>query len=103
MIALEQLEKARLGSGRSLHAAKRQSPEPIVDVFDVEHQILHPERCSLADRRELRGLEVRVAEGRLIAPLLGEGCEGANDVEDPAAQDRRVRAASESRSALSVT
>ena len=72
MVALEDLKEAGLGSRRSLDPAKGKSPAAIIDVLDVEHQILHPERGALADRRELGRLQVRVAQCRLIAPLLGE-------------------------------
>ena len=34
----------------------------VVQLFEVEHQVLKPERRALADGDELRGLIVRVAE-----------------------------------------
>src|SRR5450759_4168 len=73
VISLEQLEEAGLCSRRSLHAAEWKRPPPVVDVCDVENEVLHPERRSFADRSELRRLQMRVAQGRLVAPLFGEG------------------------------
>ena len=69
VVALEQLEEARLRAGRPLHAAQRQVREAEVEVREVEHEVLHPERRALADGGELRRLEVRVAERRLGLPL----------------------------------
>jgi hypothetical protein len=61
VIALEQLEKARLRARRPFDPAKRQRGAPIVEIHQVEHEVLHPERCPLADGRELGGLQVRIA------------------------------------------
>jgi len=61
MIAVEHLEKARLRAGRPLHATERQRGAPVIQVHQVEHEILHPERRPLAHGRELRRLQVRVA------------------------------------------
>src|SRR5439155_561487 len=60
VIALEQVEKTRLRAGRSLDATKPQRADPIEQLFGVEREVLHPECDALADRRELRRLEVRV-------------------------------------------
>ena len=46
--------------------------DAMLEVGEVEHEVLHPERRALADGRELRGLEVRVAQRRLGAPLPRE-------------------------------
>ena len=86
MVALEDLEEARLRAGRSLHAAEGKRAAAVIDILDIEHQVLHPERGALADRRELRGLKVRVAERRLVAPLLGERRQRAKHVERAAAK-----------------
>ena len=77
VVAVEQLEEARLRAGRALHAAERQRRDAVLEVREVEHQVLHPQRRALADGRRLRGLEVRVAERRLVAPLARERRERA--------------------------
>src|ERR1700737_2570645 len=81
MVPLKDLEEARLGSSRSLHATEGKSAAAIVDVLDVEHQVLHPERSAFTDSGELRRLKVRVSQCRLISPLLGERRERPNYVE----------------------
>ena len=44
----------------------------MLDVTEIEHQVLHPERRALADGRQLRGLQVRVAERRFCLPVRRE-------------------------------
>ena len=62
MIAVEQLQEARLGSGRPLDAPELQRVQPVEHLLGVEHEILHPQGDPLADGRELRRLEMRVGE-----------------------------------------
>ena len=103
VVAVEELEEGRLRARRALHAAAGQRRDAVVEVREVEHEVLHPERRALADGRRLRGLEVRVAERRLVAPLR------ARTPRARAARDRRVPRSSSRprrmriRSALSVT
>ena len=78
MIAVEQLEEARLCAGRPLDPAELQRLEAVQHLLGVEEKVLHPQRDPLADRRELRGLEVRVREaghGAVAARSFAEGDE----------------------------
>src|SRR6185295_323844 len=61
VIAVEQLEKARLRAGGSLDAATGERCNAMIEVPNVEHQILHPERRALPDGRRLRWLKMRGA------------------------------------------
>ena len=45
-----------------LQPRKRQRLEPVAELLEVEHEVLHPERRALADGGELGRLEVGVAE-----------------------------------------
>src|SRR5206468_4693711 len=51
VVAVEELQKARLGSCRSLDAAEWKSRDAMIQISHVEHEILHPKRSALADRR----------------------------------------------------
>ena len=86
MIALEDLEEAGLGTGRPLHAAARQRRDAVIEVGEVEHEILHPERRALADRRRLGRLQMRVTQRRLGTPLAREGGQRAQHTNDTPAQ-----------------
>ena len=90
VVAAEDLEEARLRARRSLDATTGQRRDAHVDVGEIEHQILHPQRRALADGRRLGGLKVRGAQGRLIGPRLRELGEAAQYVDDPAAEDRHA-------------
>src|SRR5215204_281108 len=72
MVTLEQLEEARLRSGGTLHPATGQRRDAMIEIGEVKHEVLHPQRGALADRRRLGWLEMSVAERRLGAPLAGE-------------------------------
>ena len=50
-----------------------------IEIREVEHEILHPQRRALADRRELRGLKMRVAERRFVLPPDCERSESPQD------------------------
>ncbi|OPZ68321.1 MAG: hypothetical protein BWY81_00891 [Firmicutes bacterium ADurb.Bin467] len=63
-VAVEQLQKALLRAGRAAISEQFQRLPREVDAFEVHQKVLHPERRALADRRQLRGLQVRVAERR---------------------------------------
>ncbi len=43
-----------------------------LDLVQVENEFIAPERRPLADRHELRGLKMRVAEAGQVLPALGE-------------------------------
>ena len=45
-----------------LQPRNRKRLEPVAELLDVEREVLHPERGALADRGELRRLEVGVGE-----------------------------------------
>src|SRR6185436_18211678 len=79
--------EAGLGSGRSFYTAKGKRATPIVEIGDVEHQVLHPQRRPLADGRELCRLQMCVSERWLVAPGLGERREGAQNIEHLAAKE----------------
>src|SRR5205823_970040 len=72
VVALEQLEEAGLRAGGALHSTAWQRGDPMIEVGQVEDEVLHPERRTLADRRRLRRLQMRVAQSRLGAPLASE-------------------------------
>ena len=102
VIAVEDLEEARLRARRALHAATGQRRDAMIEVGEVEHEILHPQRRALADGRRLRGLQMRRAERRLGAPLAREGRSARSTLmilPRSSSMPRRIRI----RSALSVT
>jgi hypothetical protein len=102
VVAVEQVQEARLRPGRPLHPAERSVAIRRLDLLQVEQQVLDPERRALADGRELRRLEVRVAERGQVA------CSRANAParRSPPASGARPAAAPRAcwiRSALSPT
>ena len=72
LVAREQLHEARLRAGGALAAEQAQPPKLELKVFNVLRQLVHPERCALADGRELRGLEVGIGKARQRLVLFGE-------------------------------
>ena len=75
VVAVEQLEKARLRSGGPLDPSELQRLEPVQQLLRVEQKLLHPQGDALADGGELRRLEVGVSEaghGPLATRQLGE-------------------------------
>jgi hypothetical protein len=76
--------------------------QPELDLLQVEHQVLDPERGALADGGRLRGLEVGEAEGREVAVATREVGERRDHAEQP---PRTSRSASRCwiRSVLSPT
>ena len=79
IITIKQLQEACLRSRRSLGAKQLGLGKLIFHVFQVHQQILNPERCTLADRRGLRGLKMREGQRRLILMLLREAGQCAHD------------------------
>ena len=103
VIAVEDLEEAGLRPRRALHAAAGQRGDAMIEVGEVEHEILHPERRALADGRGLRRLQVRGAERRLVRAIRARtrrarGARGSTFARS-SSSPRRIRI----RSALSVT
>ena len=78
VVAVEERQERRLRAGRPLHAAEFQRRDAVLDLFQVDRQVLRPQRRALADGRELRGLEVRVAERRQVLPLQRRTSPGAS-------------------------
>ena len=70
VIALEQLEEARLGPGGALAAAQPEGLQPVHQLLDVEREVLHPQRGPLADGGELGRLEVGIGQAgpRRVGP-----------------------------------
>src|SRR3989449_1830574 len=86
MRAVEQIQKARLGAGRSLHAAELEGVEPVQQLVRVEQELLHPQRDALPDGRELRRLEVGVCEAGQVAVATRQLREGDDDCRNPSQQ-----------------
>src|SRR5258708_36864923 len=93
MIALEQLEETGLRSSRALYTAEGHRGDPMLHVGKIQHEILHPERRTFADRGRLRRLQVWVTELRLGAPPTCEGAQHAPKAETAAARERQAAAA----------
>ena len=64
-VAVEQLHEGRLRAGRALAAQHAQVLDTVFDLAQVHEQLVHPQGRALADRGQLRGLEVGEAERRL--------------------------------------
>jgi hypothetical protein len=82
VVAAEQLEEARLRPGRPFHAPELERLETVQQLRGVEQQVLHPQRHALADRGELRRLEVGVREtgqGAVAPRGFAEGHEHRGD------------------------
>ena len=67
VVALKQLQEARLRSRCALHSAETQVGARALHVTQVHEQVLDPERGSLADRRQLRRPE-NIAAPRIWSP-----------------------------------
>jgi hypothetical protein len=87
VVAIEQIEKARLRASRSFHATEGKRPHPILEIPEIENKILHPQGRALADRGRLRRLKMRVSQGWLVTPFFGERGEGSEDIADASAQE----------------
>ena len=82
LVPVEQLEEGRLRSGRALRAEQLQRRRDIIKILKVKRQLIQPESRALADRRQLRRLEMSVSERRHslvlkreIAQVLHDGKE----------------------------
>ncbi len=78
VIAVEEGQEAGLGAGRPLDAEELQAVDPALDLVEVKHEFITPERRALADSDELGRLEVGVAEAREILPAEGEVGQGVD-------------------------
>ena len=92
MVTLEQREEAGLRARGALDAAQRQIRDAIVEIGEIDHQILHPQRRPLTYRGELRRLQVRVPKRRFGAPLAGERGEPAEHGVQPRLQQLEAAA-----------
>ncbi len=72
MISVEQLHKAGLGPGRPLAAQQRKVVDDKVQFFEIQQQILEPERGTLAHGDGLGRLKMGKAEGRQVTILCGK-------------------------------
>ena len=89
VVAVEEGQEARLGAGRPLDAEEFQVGDPPLDFAEVEDQLIAPEGRPLADRHELGGLEVGVAQAREILPASREVGQGVDRADEPVADQRR--------------
>ncbi len=80
MIAIEQLEKGRLGANRSLGAAGLELFLQMFDVVKIHQQILNIKSMALADRGGLGRLIMSVAEGGQCLVGAAEGDQVGNDI-----------------------
>ena len=81
MCPLEQLQEGSLRACRATHATEAQSVDTMIELFDVEQQVLNPERGALAHRRRLSRLEVRVCQRghRRVFPSEVRECRNATN------------------------
>ena len=84
VVAVEELEEARLRPGGPLAAAQPERLEPADDLLDVQRQVLHPERGALPDRGELRRLEMGVRQAGGGAPPERKGLQRIEHGQEPA-------------------
>ena len=62
MVAVEELEEARLGAGRAFVAEGLEAFETIFEVFEVGYKIVSPESGAFTDGCRLRGLKMCQSE-----------------------------------------
>lgn len=79
VVAIEEGEEGALGTGRALDATEAEVVTSTLEVAQVPEKLLDPEGGTLADGRQLSGLEVGETKGREVLVLLGEGGETGND------------------------
>ena len=83
---MEKLHEAGLRAGCAAAAEEPDGCDHVVQLFEVEHQVLKPERRALADGDELRGLIVRVAEAGQGGIAVGKAGQLYHDLLQFAAQ-----------------
>ena len=67
--------------------------EPVLDLRQVEHQVVGPQAGPLADGRRLGRLQVREAQARQVAVLVGERRPGASITAASRSRDQLQRLA----------
>ena len=72
VIAVEQLQKLACVPVVPLTLRALQRCDAVLDFGQIEHQVVGPQACPVADGRRLGRLQVREAERRQVAILLGE-------------------------------
>ena len=72
VIAVEELQEAGLRAGRAFDAARLERGDAVLDFGQVERQVVRPQARPPADGRRLGRLQVREAERRQVAVLLGK-------------------------------
>ncbi len=87
MISLEELQIACLGACRAFRSPAAQPPDPMMDLTKVLEEVLRPEAGALADRGQLRRLEMRVGVGRDSACATGEVGERSQHRHESPAED----------------
>jgi len=87
MVAAKQAKEAGLRAGRALAAQQAERAQDMVQVIQVQHQVLDPERGAFADGHRLSRLEMGVAQCRQVARARCEGSQAADDGQDAAAQE----------------
>ena len=90
MIAAEQGEEAGLSARRALGAAETQRCQAMLELVQIEQEIVTPQAGPLADRRQLRRLEVRPTERRQIAMSPGKAGQSVDDGYEPIAQQAQA-------------
>lgn len=78
VVPVEDLKEAGLRSRRALDTAEAQLVAHSLHGAEIHHQVLDPDACSLAHRRQLCGLEMGVAETWQVLPFSGKIAEPVN-------------------------
>ena len=81
-VAVKETQEARLGSRRTLRAAKAQPVKPELHLLQVEQEILSPDRRALADGGQLGRLKMRIGERRELLVLEREPFQGAQETDE---------------------
>ena len=74
-IAVKQFNEAGLRAGRTPAAEETERAQRVLHLLEIQRQILQPQRRTLADGRQLRGLIVCVGKGRHSSIALCESTE----------------------------
>jgi hypothetical protein len=80
MIAVAELEKARLGSRGAFGATGHQGVQAVFNFSQIKRQIIVPQARTFADRRGLCRLHVSVAQAGQISMVLGEIRQSSDDL-----------------------
>jgi len=85
-VALKERDEAGLRAGRAAAAKKADGSGRVVQLLEVEQQVLQPQGRALAHGRELRWLEMGVAETGHGGVAVGKIAEIAHDGQQLSAQ-----------------